>query len=199
MKPIFNSISDLAKYFDFIPMSKADENRLEIAWNMYNDDYKADGVMGCCAEVLTATKGSKKSTVSNAGQFDCCVMYRSESGAVIPVYAERKTNGGRIKTLETEYSRSEEIHGKYVIYSLDICNANTSYLRRTVKAVVIPRSLFLAKLEEFNAIKTVNVKHKLSGYAIQSSSKKWFTWLSDYPIVYDRNAVYCDDDFDGLT
>lgn len=198
MKPIFDSKESLARYFKFKIESKADALRLEKAWAMYVSDYKGDGCIGCCAEVLTATAHSKKATVSNTGRIDCFLKYQTENGHVIPVAVERKINGGRIKTLETEFSKAEEMAGRYVVYSLDICNANTSYLRRHVQAVVIPRRLFVEKLVEFNAVKTVSHGGIVDGLAIQCTSRKWFDWLCDWPVVYDRNAVYSDADFEGL-
>ena len=198
MKPMFNSKEELARYFDFKVNSKADALRLVRAWGMYVSDYKGDGCMGCCAEMLTATTHSKKATVSNTGRVDCFIKYRTADGYIVPVSVERKTNGGRIKTLETEYSKAEKMAGKYVVYSLDICNANTCHLRRHVPAVVIPRKLFVEKLIEFNAVKTVSHGGVVDGFAIQCSSKQLFLWLADWPVVYDRDAVYCDDDFEGL-
>lgn len=198
MKPTFKNPAELANYFHFRPTTKADENRLATAWNMYNSNYKGDGCMGSIAEVLTATSNSKKQFVSNTGRVDCYIKYRCESGAVIPVAVERKTNGGRLCTIETEYSRAEHIEGRYVVYSLDVCNAGTSHLRRHVDAVIIPRKLFVDKLNEFNAIKAVNRHGVLEGYGIQATSRKLFDWLCNWPIAYDRNAVYSDDDFEGL-
>lgn len=198
MKPIFYSIPDMCKYFNFKIETKADLTRANKAWEMYITDYRGDGCMGCIAEMLTATKNSKKMHISNSGRVDCFIKYRAESGAVVPVSVERKTNGGRIRTFETEFSDAEEMSGKYVVYSMDVCNSSTSNKRRHVDAVVIPRKLFVEKLAEFNAIKKVNRNGVLEGFAIQVSSKKLYDWLMDWPIVYDRNAVYSDDDFDGL-
>lgn len=198
MEKKFKTPEELARYFKFIPNTKADEGRLLKAWEMYTTNYRGDGCMGCCAEMLTATSHSKKATISNAGRTDCFVKYRSASGAVIPVAVERKTNGGRIKSIETEYSDAEVISGKYVVYSLDVCNSGTGNLRRYVPAVVIPRKLFVEKLKEFNAIKTVSHGGVVDGYAIQCTSKKLYLWLADWPIVYDRNAIYSDEDFEGL-
>ena len=198
MKPVFKSKEELAHYFNFTVETSRDETRLAKAWLMYMTNYKADGCMGCIAEILSATKGSKKETISNAGKSDVSIKYRSASGRIVPVNCERKTNGGRIQTLETEFSAAEEIKGKYVIYSLDVCNKNTGNVRRHIPAVVIPRKLFIEKLIEFNAIKAMYHNHVCDGYGIQCSSKKWYLWLSDYPIVFDRNAVYCDEDFEGL-
>ena len=198
MKPIFKNAVEMCEYFNFEAQTQEDRERVFKAWEMYIMDYRGEGVMGCVAEMLTATKHSKKVFIASIGHMDCYIKYRAKTGAVVPVSVERKTNGGRIRTFETEFSRAEGMSGKYVVYSLDICNAATSHKRRYVPAVVIPRKLFVDKLEEFNAIKAVNRHGELEGYAIQASSKKLFDWLKDWPIVYDRNAVYCDDDFEGL-
>lgn len=194
----FNSKEEVAKYFDFIVMTKADEIRLEKAWSMWVEKYRADGVVGCMAEMLTATPNSKKSTISNAGKTDCFIRYRTENGIIVPVRCESKINGGRIQTIESEYSKAEEINGKFIVYRFDICNANTSNLRRHCPPLVFPRVEFVNYLYTHNLVKKVNHKSKTVGYAIQVTSKAWFEFLSDYPIVWDRTAVYSDNDFDGL-
>lgn len=194
----FDTKEDLARYFDFHSCSDLDDLRLATAWALYVQGYKGDGVLGCVAEVLSATTHSVKTTVSNTGKVDCFIKYRTPSGAVVPVSCERKTNGGRIETVASDFSKAERMQGKYVVYSLDICNSSTSGKRRLVPAVVIPRQLFIEKLLEFNAVKAVNRNGQLEGYGIQASNKQLYLWLLDYPIVYDRNAVYSDEDFEGL-
>lgn len=198
MKPVFNNPGQLAKYFHFVPGSKRDEKRLEKAWAMYTTNYRGDGCMGCVAEILTATTHSHKTTISNVGRNDCYINFRAASGAIISLAAERKTNGGRVKTIESEFSRAEEMNGKFVVYSMDVCNSGTSYLRRHVEAVVIPRKVFMAKLIELNAVKAINKHGELDGYGIQVSNKPLYEWLLDWPVVYDRNAVYTAEDFEGL-
>lgn len=198
MKPIFHDAFELAEYFSFTPVSDSDVKRLGKAWDMYVTNYRADGCMGCVAEMLSATSGSKKATVSNSGRADCHIKYRTASGAVVPVQCERKTNGGRIETFETEFSKAEQMSGKFVIYSMDICNSTTSNLRRYVPAVVIPRKLFIEKLQEFKAVKAMRHGGEVDGYGIQVSKKALYLWLADWPIVYDRNAIYSDEDFEGL-
>ena len=130
MKKKFKTPEELAHYFKFVPNSKADEERLAKAWEMYTTNYRGDGCMGCCAEMLTATSHSKKNTVSNAGRTDCFIKHRTAAGVVIPVAVERKTNGGRIETIETDFSKAERVLGKYVVYSLDVCNSGTGNVRR---------------------------------------------------------------------
>lgn len=197
-KPIFADVYELADYYDFKPTSKADFLRLKKAWQIYVTNYRGDGCMGCVAEMLTATTGSKKETISNAGRFDCYIKFCTADGRIIPVPVERKTNGGRVETFETEFSKAEKMAGRYVVYSLDICNSGTNGMRRFVPAVVIPRKLFIEKLREFNAIKAMRHGGEIDGFGIQATSKKFYLWLADWPIVYDRNAVYTDDDFEGL-
>ena len=198
MKPNFKNPEELGAYFNFEVKSAGDAVRLAKAWKMYVNDYKGFGCMGSCAEMLAATSGSKKATVSNAGKVDCFLNYRCSSGHVIPVSVERKTSGGRIETFETEFSKAEQMQGRYVVYSMDVCNKNTGYLRRYVPAVVIPRKLFIQKLIEFGAIKEMKHHGVVDGYGIQVTKKDWFLWLSEWPIIYDRNAVYSDEDFEGL-
>lgn len=198
MKPVFSNSEELARYFHFVPGSKRDEKRLEKAWMMYTTNYRGDGCMGCVAEILTATTHSHKVTVSNVGRNDCYIKFQAASGAIISLTAERKTNGGRVRTLESEFSRAEEMNGRFVIYSMDVCNSGTSYLRRHVDAVVIPRKLFISKLNDLGAIKAINKHGELDGFGIQVTNKPLYEWLSDWPVVYDRNAIYRDEDFEGL-
>lgn len=197
-KPIFHTKEELADYYHFVVKSSNDALRLEKAWAMYLMNYKGDGCMGCIDEVLNASSGSKKVTVSNAGKNDNYISYRSVSGKVVPVYCESKRNGGRIETIETEFSKAEKMIGKYVIYRMDVCNSGTNYVRRHVDPVVIPRKLFVSKLYELNAVKAINKNGVLNGFGIQVTCKPFYLWLCDWPIVYDRNKVYSDDDFEGL-
>lgn len=198
MKPIFTNSQELADYFNFKPESSFDNARLEKAWKMYVTNYRGDGCMGCITEVLCASTHSNKTTVANVGKNDGWTSYRAASGKVYRVKFECKTNGGRLETLESEFSKAEKMQGRYVIYMLDVCNSGTSGKRRFVPAVIIPRKLFLEKLKEFNAIKPMRHGGKLDGYGIQATSKRLWLWLLDWPIVYDRNAIYSDDDFEGL-
>lgn len=197
MKQFSNPI-EMCKYFGFVPVTDLDMQRVKVAWRLYSINYKGDGCIGCVAEVLTATKNSKKVVISSQGKADCFIKYRTESGRIIPVSCERKTNGGRIQSFDTEFTKAEKMVGKFVIYSLDICNKNTQYSRRYVPAVVIPKSLFISKLIEFNCIKSMNHNGTQDGIGIQCTNKKFYEWLLDYPIVYDRNAVYSADDFEDL-
>ena len=198
MKPYFKTSYELAQYHGYDPESDLDFTRLEYAWRLYQDDYMGDGCMGAVAEVLSCTKGSKKAYVSKAGRTDTYIMFRYPSGAIVPTAAERKTNGGRIRSEESAYRPAEEINNRYVIYSLDVCNSGTGHKRRYVPAVVIPRELFMVKLAEFGALKEMRHNGRVDGIGIQATSKLWFEWLVNWPIVYDRNAVYSADDFEGL-
>ena len=194
----FTCMEDLAAHYGFEVKTAQDMTRLDKAWRMYLEQYRGDGCNGCISEVLGATSGSNKSTVSNSGRADTHIKWRTASGRIDYIAAEWKTNGGRLETIESEFSRAERLEGRFVIYSLDICNAGTNHQRRHVPAVVIPRRLFVAKLAEINGIKAINKHGALDGYGIQATSKKWYQWLLEWPIVYDRDAVYTADDFEGL-
>lgn len=199
MFPIFESKEDMARYFGYVAMTPADHERLEKAWKLFVTRYKGDGCFGCVAEMLTATSGSKKATISNTGRVDCYFMFRYENGSIVPCSAERKTNAGRIATLETEYSKAEEMSGRFVIYSMDVCNANTSYLRRYCPPKILPRRLFVDTLYSLNAVKLTCKRGIPDGYSIQSGLKSLWLWMCEYPVEYDRNRVYSAADFESLT
>lgn len=198
MKIMFENKEELASYYKFIVKTSQDALRLEKAWHMFLTNYKGDGCMGCINEILTATSHSKKAHVSNAGKHDCYIKFRTADGKIIPVPCERKTNGGRIQSFESEFSKAEKMTGRYVIYSMDVCNSGTNYVRRHVDPVVIPMQLFIDKLYEFNAVKAINKGGELNGFGIQVTCKPLYLWLCDWPVVYDRDAVYTDEDFEGL-
>ena len=55
------------------------------------------------------------------------------------------------------------------------------------------------KLRELNAIKAMRRDGELDGdYAIQPSNKRWFEWLSEWPVEFNREWTYEECDFEGL-
>jgi hypothetical protein len=75
---------------------------------------------------------------------------------------------------------------------------------RNLPPVIAPVDLFVAMLQEVNAIKAINKNGELDGYGIQVSSKKMFKRLSDYinnygdAVIFDNEKVFEDWDFEGL-
>lgn len=101
--------------------------------------------------------------------------------------AEYKTNGGRIGSLLGKNAPM------FVVYEMDICNAGTSHVRRVIEPKVVKTEIFVAILQECNAIKDTNGKN--SEPAIQVTSKKFFEAMTKYTLVYDANREYNENDF----
>ena len=163
--------------------------------NNINDD----GRNGRKFELECARANSRKIKVAEQNEIDVYVKFISENGKPYYVPCECKTNGGRVDEL-LNGSKAQ-----YVIYRLDTTQKHKAskkhaeYIEvRKVEPVIIPKALFLAKLVEFNAIKAINRNGELDGYGIQVSSKKWFEWLSEYPVKFDNESAYEVWEFEGL-
>ena len=208
--PNYKDKYSLAKAYGCDCLTEKDEIRIDKAFRLYLDGiaanaandwtlvFKGMGFMGAIAELLTATPNSAKAHVSNSGKHDNYIRFKNADGVIYPVPVERKTNGGRIETVESEYSKAEKMTGKYIVYSMDICNSTTNNIRRKAPAIIVPKKVFLDTLYRLNAVKAVRHKGEINGYAIQVSNKKWFEWVCAYPVKYDREKVYSDEDFRGV-
>lgn len=158
------------------------------------------GRFGRAFELKCARTNSRKTSVSKQGQIDVHVKFISENGKTYYVPCEAKTNGGRIDELLNGSK------AKYVIYDLHFVQKHKATKKHDAweehrdleQPVIIPKALFLAKLTEFGIIKAINKKGKFDGYGIQASSKKWFDWLSDYPVKFDNENAYEAWEFEGL-
>ena len=159
-----------------------------------------DGRFGREFELKCARMNSRKTSVSKQGQVDIHVKFIGENGRTYYVPCETKTNGGRIDEL-LNGSKAQ-----YVVYDLHFVQQHKATKKHGAweerrdleQPVIIPKSLFLAKLMEFNAIKAINRNGEFDGYGIQVSSKRWFEWLSDYPVKFDNENAYEAWEFDGL-
>jgi hypothetical protein len=149
---------------------------------------KDNGAYGKVVEILSKSHGSHARNYAKQGKADAFI--KVENGGKVSRYAvEVKTNGGRIGAL---------LNGKaprFVVYSLDLCNSTTKGKRRVITPKLIPTTLFLDKLREFNAIKQTNGANDEP--AIQSSSKKLFDWLSGYEVDFDSEKTYTLDEIEG--
>ena len=158
-----------------------------------------DGRFGRVFELSCARINSRKTSVSKQGQVDVSVKFIDGNGKAKYVPCEVKTNGGRVDELLNGSK------AKYVIYRLEFVQKHKASKTRdewdevrTVEPVIIPKALFIAKLKEFNAIKVINRNGKFDGYGIQVSSKKWYEWLSEYPVKFDNENAYEEWEFEGL-
>lgn len=142
-----------------------------------------DGAMGIIKEILDKSPRSKSTNFSKQGDADCYVYVDGSRFTV-----ERKTNGGRIGSL------LEKNAPKYVAYSMDVCNAGTSYKRRKTETKIFKTSTFLQILDECGAIKSTNGKNP--ELAIQVTSKTLFIAIEEYGLTYDCTRKYTAEDFE---
>jgi hypothetical protein len=141
------------------------------------------GACGKVEDILSKAVNSTIVNFSKQGQADCFVWVDGKR-----YKAERKTNGGRIGALLAKNAP------KYVVYSMDVCNSGTSNQRRCVEPKVMRTDLFLAILEDCNAIKSTNGKN--AEPAIQVTSKMLYMIMQEYEVTYDPAGRYTADQFD---
>jgi hypothetical protein len=180
--------------------SKYEEIRKEEENRILSNVRDYCGRNGRASELRHANTKSRKVKVASQNAIDDYIKVNM-NGKIRYIGAENKINGGRLDQIFTD-SRI-----KYVIYEMiDLPipqskkakaeNRPTEY--RNVPAVVIPKNLFLAKLKEFNAIKVINRNGQFDGYGIQATSKKWYEWLLDYPVLWEKDYTYEIWEFEGL-
>lgn len=162
--------------------TKYEKARKENALRHFNNADNDSGAFGRIKEILSKSKHSRQINFAKQGRGDCFVYVDGKRYT-----AECKTNGGRIGHL---YEKNAP---KYVVYSMDVCNAGTSHLRRQISQIVIRTDKFLAILEECGAIKNTNGKQPEP--AIQVTSKALFIALDSYPLKYDSSRKYTESDF----
>ena len=158
------------------------------------------GRMGRAFEILCARENSRKTAVAKQNETDVYVKF-SINGKIRYIPAECKTTGGRIGSLLDGTNKA-----RFVIYSLDFIQKHKASKTRPeweehrhIDPVIIPTDVFIAKLKELNAIKAMRRDGELDGdYAIQPSNKRWFEWLSEWPVEFNREWTYEKCDFEGL-
>jgi hypothetical protein len=155
------------------------ERKAQAFRHLYNAEHD-NGAFGRVEEILSHSHGSKITRVRKQGQVDTFVKVDGKRYGV-----EYKTNGGRIESL---YSGSV----RFVVYSLDICNATTSNKPRHLDPVVLRTETFLEILEDCGAIKCTNGKNPER--AVQPSSKKMFEMLVQYGTPFNPEQNYCADE-----
>lgn len=166
---------------------------LEILENMEDD-----GRCGKAFEILSVSSNSTKKTVAKQGKVD---VYFNMNSKRCP--AEVKTNGGRIGNLY--HLRKPE--NAYIIYQMAF--TTRTYIKKDgtlgggkncqTEPLIFKVSDFLQLLEDCKATKIIgHAGQNDSEIAIQGDSMKLYKRLLDYPIIFDPDSHYTDDDFDGL-
>lgn len=149
-----------------------------------------DSALGRLEELLTAKANSKKTTSASQNRADDHFKMEID-GKIKYIPFERKTNGGRVEDLINGKNKA-----KFIVYSMDICNASTSNKRRVIEPVIMKTADFLFLLADCGALKNTNGTNPQ--IAIQASSKKLYNRLLDYPLTYDPEETYTEEDFEDL-
>ncbi len=185
---IYKELKALSEQAD--TMNKYQKLRYNTMVRYWKAREKNPGALACIEELLSMKDDSRKYYVSQR-IIDC---YANIDGKT--TNCERKTSGGRIEALERSTM-------KYVVYSMDFNQKHKAskkhgeYIEyRRIEPVIIPRTVFLNALYRFGAIKSTNGKRPER--AIQVSNKPFYEWLKEWPIPYDKYALYLSSDFEGL-
>lgn len=179
---------------------KANEARKAYVSKQANIDWRQapgpgvnNSAFGRLVEVALTPTTSSKTTLAKAGKPDNFVRWISANGRKTTRPVEIKTNGGRINTELLNGSRD-----KLIVYTMDVCNSTTKGVRRIVPPVLMTVGYFMDLLESFGAIKTVNKNKQFDGYAIQVSNKRLYEHLLNYPLTFDPERYYTQEDFEVL-
>lgn len=173
--------------------TKAAKARQRLGYK-YLNNLNDEGRFGRVEELLSTTKYSNKIRVGLQGKPDTYIKWKNSDNVVTSRPIEVKTNGGRISDL---IRRLENGKDTLIVYSLNICNSTTKGKPRVIEPVLMYFSEFYKMLKETNAIKNTNGRNP--EIAIQPSSKKMYNRLLDYPIPYEQDTIYSEDDLEGLS
>lgn len=145
------------------------------------------GAGGKVKELTLTRNGSEKYKVSGAGRAD---NYASIDGRTRAI--EIKTNSGRIGNVLRALERGKN---GFLVYSYNVCNANTKGERWFVPDKIFTYSAFVALLESVGAIR-INQGHAKKNYtdcepSIQASTKKFYNAIKNSPaLLYDKDKKY---------
>lgn len=149
------------------------------------------GAFGRACELRNSTPASKKTCVSAQGKIDNYVSIYDVNGKAHRYEAESKVNGGRLDhIIELADAMRKGKRIAYVLYTLDVCNANTGYALRHADTIIVPADVFMAAVERIGAVKTNRHNGEVRGYSLQHTLKAWFDWCVEYPVKYNPSERY---------
>ena len=163
---------------------------------------KNSGLNGCIYEILTSKDTSRKNRVASQGKVDGYFTY---NGKRIPI--ELKTNGGRIGSL---YRKDGTPRAGFIVYNMCFDTRSKKKDKATgeivksskhceTESLVFRIEDFINLLEDCKAIKMLAHADKNDREpAIVGDSMKLYKRLLEYPLVYDPQAKYTEEDFEGL-
>lgn len=177
---LYTTMNELLDACDFTIKGKSDLLKAEKAWNLYtratlNGD---SGAFGKAREILSRRPNSRKARVSGRNESDITFKLDGKLAK-----AECKTSGGRIN----------DIKDKYIVYSLSVHNSTGD---KDISARIIRSDVFIAKLYELNAVKTVRHNGVIDGLAIQPAKRALWAWLEEQ-LEFNREWDYYSEDFEA--
>jgi len=187
-------------------LEKENKNAYEIARltkidNMLSSENAVNdsGINGKIFEILTVKETSHKKAVASQNKND---GYFTFNGKSVPV--EKKTNGGRIGNL---FTKNGNIKQGFIVYSMCFDTRQTYKKDGTPRPtkhyetedLIFTYADFIAILEHCNATKVISHKGQNdSEIAVQGDSVKLYKVLSEYPIVFNPEYKYTNEDFENL-
>lgn len=178
-------------------MKKEEKIRIEkaaeydaVPWRQAPTKGVNSGAGGCSQELKNATPASRKTDVSAQGKIDNYVSIYSD-GKAHRYEAESKTNGGRLDhIIELATAMRKGKRTAFVLYTLDVCNANTGYSLRHADTIIVPADVFMNAVERIGAVKTNRHNGVIRGYSLQHTLKAWYDWCVEYPVKYQPTERY---------
>lgn len=170
------------------PESNSDFERLFNAIEMLNAErVKTDkfnnGLYGDIFELLGRASDNKNVKVATQGKAD---GYKAMNGRRRAV--EFKTQDGRIGFL---YNGSRV---QFVVYQCFITEKHHGVKTETPsQTVIMTKAQFKQAVKEY-----ATVSNHTDGEPFIRVNKKWYNFINNWYIPYDRNETYTIDDFDGL-
>lgn len=152
------------------------------------------GAGGKLFELEQTRETSTKSRVSSPAQVD---NYLNMDGR--PQAVEMKTNSGEISAIVQAVAEGKD---GYIVYALEMNNANTNRQWRVIPPMILKWSTFVSMATDAGCIREKKTSRGTMTIALEGSSKKWYNalnrYLEDTGLIYNKEMKYTKDMFVGL-
>lgn len=152
------------------------------------------GAGGKLFELEQTRETSTKTRVSSPEQVD---NYLNMDGR--PQAVEMKTNSGEISAIVQAVAQGKD---GFIVYSLEMNNANTNKQWRVIPPVIMKWSTFVSMAAESGCIREKRTSRGTQTIALEGSSKKWYIALEHYlestGLAYNKKMKYNKEMFAGL-
>lgn len=152
------------------------------------------GAGGKLFELEQTRETSTKERVSSPAQVD---NYLNMDGR--PQAVEMKTNSGEISAIVQAVAEGKD---GYIVYALEMNNANTGRQWRVIPPVILKWSTFVSMATDAGCIREKKTTRGTQTIALEGSSKKWYIALERYientGLIYNKDMRYNKEMFAGL-